>query len=163
MFLKIGVPRNFANFTGKQQCWSLFLYKMVGLEACNLISLQHWWFLVKFPKFLRKPFLNRTTLEAPSVHSIFCDIAPKLHRKLGPACFSCRIFEGLNTDLKTVTFFFSLKVTSPGHWRRFSVFIVNFGHISDLYLVFLLLTLNKYMLAGSLSWYIKIATTFWKS
>ena len=31
-------------------------------------------------------------------------------------------------------------------WRRSSVFIVNFEHISHLYLVFLLLTLNKLML-----------------
>ena len=28
MFFKIGVPKNFANFTGKPQCWSLF-YKVV--------------------------------------------------------------------------------------------------------------------------------------
>ena len=28
------------------------------------------------------------------------------------------------------------------HWRRFSVFIVNYEHISQLFLVYLLLTLN---------------------
>ena len=33
-------------------------------------------------------------------------------------------------------------------WRRFGVFIVNFEHISRLVLVFLLLTLCRYMLAG---------------
>ena len=31
------------------------------------------------------------------------------------------------------------------HWRRFGVFIVNFEHISHLFLVFLLLTLNRLM------------------
>ena len=33
-------------------------------------------------------------------------------------------------------------------WRRFGVFIVNFKHISYIVLVFLLLTLNMYLLAG---------------
>ena len=33
-------------------------------------------------------------------------------------------------------------------WRRFSVFIVNFEHVSHLVLVFLLLTLSKQMPAG---------------
>ena len=31
------------------------------------------------------------------------------------------------------------------HWRRSGVFIVNFEHISHLFLVFLLLTLNMQM------------------
>ena len=43
------------------------------------------------------------------------------------------------------------KNTRKRHWRRSGVFIVNFEHISDLFLVFLLLTLNKQMLA-SLWW-----------
>ena len=29
MFFKIGVPKNFANFTGKHLCWSLFLTKLL--------------------------------------------------------------------------------------------------------------------------------------
>ena len=43
-----------------------------------------------------------------------------------------------------------LKIKTPErrHWRRFGVFIVNNEHISHLFLVFLLLTLNNYMLAG---------------
>ena len=28
MFFKTGVPKNFANFTGKHQCWSRFLIKL---------------------------------------------------------------------------------------------------------------------------------------
>ena len=31
MFFKIDVPKNFANFTGKYRCWSLF-YKVAGLR-----------------------------------------------------------------------------------------------------------------------------------
>ena len=34
-------------------------------------------------------------------------------------------------------------------WRRYDVFFVNFEHISNLVLVFLLLTLNMYLPAGS--------------
>ena len=34
------------------------------------------------------------------------------------------------------------KVNKKDNWRRFGIFIVNFEHISDLVLVFLLLTLN---------------------
>ena len=33
-------------------------------------------------------------------------------------------------------------------WRRSDIFIVNFEHISDLFLVFILLTLNRWMLTG---------------
>ena len=60
IFLKIGVLKSFANFTGKHQCWSLFVVK----------RLQHRCFSVKFSKFLRILFftehlrwllLNKTT------------------------------------------------------------------------------------------------------
>ena len=41
------------------------------------------------------------------------------------------------------------KVNNKGiHWRRSNVFIVNFEHISHLFLVFLLLTLNMYLPTG---------------
>ena len=48
MFLKIVVLKNFANFTGKHQCWSL------SLQACNFVKkrLQHRCYVVKFAKFL---------------------------------------------------------------------------------------------------------------
>ena len=32
MFFKIGVHKNFANFTGKHLCWSLFLKKLQALS-----------------------------------------------------------------------------------------------------------------------------------
>ena len=41
-----------------------------------------------------------------------------------------------------------IKTPEQLQWRRSGVFIVAFEHISHLFLVFLLLTLNKYMLPG---------------
>ena len=48
VFWKKAVLINFANFTGKHQCWSLFLIK----------RLQHRCFSVKFAKLLRTHFLK---------------------------------------------------------------------------------------------------------
>ena len=36
-----------------------------------------------------------------------------------------------------------IKTPERHHWRHFGVFIVNFEHISHLYLVYLLLTLSR--------------------
>ena len=49
MFVKIGVRKNFENFTGKHLCLSLFF------ETCNFIKkkLQQSCFHMKFEKFLR--------------------------------------------------------------------------------------------------------------
>ena len=46
-----------------------------------------------------------------------------------------------------------LTIKSPErrYWHRSDVFIVNFEHISNLVLVFLLLALNRQMLGGKLS------------
>ena len=44
----------------------------------------------------------------------------------------------------------TIKTPERRQWRRSGVFAVNFEHISNLFLVFLLLTLNKYMLAGNI-------------
>ena len=41
----------------------------------------------------------------------------------------------------------TIKTPEGRHWPRFSVFIVNFEHFSNLFLLFLLLTLKKKMLA----------------
>ena len=43
------------------------------------------------------------------------------------------------------------KTTERRHWRRSGAFIVNFKHISHLFLQFLLLNLNKQMLAWKLA------------
>ena len=42
----------------------------------------------------------------------------------------------------------TIKLPKRHYWRRSDVFIVNFEHISHIFLGWLLLTLNKYMSAG---------------
>ena len=36
--IKKAVLKNFAIFTGKQLCWSLFFIKLQGFQACNFIG-----------------------------------------------------------------------------------------------------------------------------
>ena len=54
-----GVLKNFAYFTGKQLCWSLFLWSCRP-PACKFFikRLQHKCFPVKFAKLLRTPTLK---------------------------------------------------------------------------------------------------------
>ena len=60
MFFKIGVLKNFANFTGKHLRWSLFLIKLEA-QTCNFIKkrLQNRCFPVKFAKFCKHLFLQK--------------------------------------------------------------------------------------------------------
>ena len=55
-----GCFRNFAKFTGKNLCRSLFFNKVPGLRPPTLLKkrLWHWFFPVNFMKFLRTPFLT---------------------------------------------------------------------------------------------------------
>ena len=55
-----------------------------------------------------------------------------------------------------------LTIKTPGRlqWRRSAVFIVNFEHIYHLFLVFLLLTLNRWMFARLLCKKIVLRFTF---
>ena len=57
------VLRNFAKFTGKHLCQSLFFNKVAGLRPETLLKkrLWHMRFPVNFPKFLRTPFLHNTS------------------------------------------------------------------------------------------------------
>ena len=57
---KKGVLRNFAKFTGKHLCQSLFFNKVVGLRPATLLKKRLWrrCFPVNFVKFLRIPFLT---------------------------------------------------------------------------------------------------------
>ena len=60
--LQIGVLKNFANFTGKHLCWSLFLIKLqAGLKSCNFIKkrIQGRCFPVNFAKFLKAPIFTK--------------------------------------------------------------------------------------------------------
>ena len=58
MFFKFGVLKNFANFTGKHRCWSLF-NKVAGLGPATLVKRDPntGVFLRNFSKFLRTPYL----------------------------------------------------------------------------------------------------------
>ena len=60
MFCKKGVLRNFAEFTGKHQCPSLFFSKVAGLRPGTLLKKRLWLrcFPVNFAKLLRTPFLT---------------------------------------------------------------------------------------------------------
>ena len=61
VFCKKGVLRNFAKFTGKHLCQSLFFNKFAGLRSTTLLKkrLSHRCFPVNFAKFLRTPFLTK--------------------------------------------------------------------------------------------------------
>ena len=62
--LRKGVIRNFAKFTGKHLCQSLFFYKVAGqgLRPASLLKKRLWHrcFPVDFAKFLRTPFSQNT-------------------------------------------------------------------------------------------------------
>ena len=57
------VLRNFAKFTGKQLCQSLFFNKVPGLRPATLLKKRRWHmcFPVNFAKFLRTPFLKNAS------------------------------------------------------------------------------------------------------
>ena len=52
--IKKGFLKTFANFTGKNLCWSLLLIKFIKKR------LQYSCFLVKFAKYFITPFLKKT-------------------------------------------------------------------------------------------------------
>ena len=60
MFGKKGVLANFAKFTGKHLCQSLFFNKVAGLSLQTLLKKRLWYscFPVNFAKFLRTLFLT---------------------------------------------------------------------------------------------------------
>ena len=57
------VLRNFAKFTGKHPCQSLFFDTVAGLRPGTLIKKRLWYryFPVNFAKFLRTPYLQNTS------------------------------------------------------------------------------------------------------
>ena len=58
MFYKKGVLENFAKFTGKRLCHSIFFNKVADLSPATLFQKRLWHrcFPVNFAKFLRTPF-----------------------------------------------------------------------------------------------------------
>ena len=61
VFFRIGVLKNFAIFTEKHLCWSLFLYKKTRLQSWNFIKkrLQHRCFPVNIANFFKAPVSNK--------------------------------------------------------------------------------------------------------
>ena len=70
MFYKIGVLKNFAKFTGKQMCWSLFLNDSTSWRKTTLlkIRIQYRCFTVNFTKFQKHLF---TESESSFAHCRF--------------------------------------------------------------------------------------------
>ena len=75
VFCKKGVLRNFAKFTGKYLCQSLFFNKVVGLRPATLLKkrLKHRCFPVNFAKFLTTPF--------PTEHLWWLLLTQKMRKK----------------------------------------------------------------------------------
>ena len=63
VFCKKGALRNFAKFTGKHLCQSLFFNKVAGLRPATLLKKRLWhrYFPVNFAKFLGTPILQNTS------------------------------------------------------------------------------------------------------
>ena len=61
--MKKGVLRNFTKFAGKHQWPSLLFNKVTGPKPATLLKKRLWhrFFLVNFAKFLRTPFLQKTS------------------------------------------------------------------------------------------------------
>ena len=61
--VKKGVLRNFAKFTGKHLCQTLFFNNIAGLRPAALLKKRLWHrcFAVNFAKFLRTPILQNTS------------------------------------------------------------------------------------------------------
>ena len=59
VFCKKNVLRNFAKFTGKHLCQSLFFNKIAGLRSATLLKKRLWhrYFPMNFAKFLTTPFI----------------------------------------------------------------------------------------------------------
>ena len=90
------VLRNFAKFTRKHLCRSLFFNKVAGLRQLFLLKerLLHRCFPVNFAKFLRKPFLQNTSGPLFLLFGPLCFIFPvysldssQCVRRLNGICF----------------------------------------------------------------------------
>ena len=87
VFLKIGVLKKFAIFTGKHLCWGLFLIKLLGFYSKEapkqVFSCEH------IVKILSTPFFYRTPLVVAFLLS-YCFLKPKL--SCTPVIYSLDLF-----------------------------------------------------------------------
>ena len=101
LFYKKGVLRNFARFTGKHLCWSLFFNKVAGLKPPTLLKKRLWHrcFPVNFAKFLRTP-LYRTPLDdcfwsmLTKYNHILVQNSPKYRWGIFLSAFLSHIYDG---------------------------------------------------------------------
>ena len=72
--IRKGVLKNFAKFTGKHLCQSLFFNKVAGVKPATLLKKRLWHrcFPVNFAKFLRTPFLQNTSGRLLLSSTYFC-------------------------------------------------------------------------------------------
>ena len=73
VFCKKDVFRNFAKFTGKHLCQSLFFSKVAGLRPATLLKKRPWHrcFPVNFAKSLRTPFFTEHLRRTASIKKTF--------------------------------------------------------------------------------------------
>ena len=97
-----GAIRNFAKFTWKYLCQSLFLIKLqaLGLRPATLLKKRHWrkCFPVNFAKFLTTPFLQSTSgwLLLTKLHDLN-------RREMRLPCFELRwLLKGMNMPWHSV-------------------------------------------------------------
>ena len=120
--------------------WHLFSIKNEIVEAnINENNISN----TKFEKLLGVTFDNRFIFNyhISNIWKTFCNKHP----------VSIYIFKVNNRNTRTrcdISSKLTIKTPERHHWRRSSVFIVNFDCISHLVLVFLLLTLRRSMLTG---------------
>ena len=90
-FVKKGVLRDFAKFTGKHLCQRLFFNKIAAILFKK--SLWHRCFPVNFAKYLRTPFSQNT-----SEQLLLCTVQCTLHNGLRKIISLCRvILKGLGS------------------------------------------------------------------
>ena len=71
MFIKIGVLKNFAIFTGKHLCWSVFFYWSLRPAIVLKKRLQHKCFPVNIAKFFKTAFFSKNTSSGCFCKNIF--------------------------------------------------------------------------------------------
>ena len=93
---------------------------------------------------------NTDTFHAVSVHfrPVFSSVSIRSRRTDPTIIYLFKVNNRSTRKRYEICLKLTIKATKRHHWRPSGVFIVNFEHISHLFLVFLLLTLTKKMLAG---------------
>ena len=86
VFCRKGLLRNFATFTGKHLCQSLFFNKVAGLRPATLSKKRLWHrcFPVNVAKFLRTPFFTEHLRWLPlELHFVILLDSPDLSNLIG--------------------------------------------------------------------------------